>query len=197
MRRLLLLLSPLLLAACVDTTGISAESSKPIHPQTSANAAVTILEYADFQCPACRNASAIIDPVIQQYGSQVRFEYRHFPLQSIHRYAIDAAQASECAADQGKFWEFTKLAFEKQPELNRASLYAWAEQLGLEADLFDRCLRSGIKRNAVIADYESGVALGVDSTPTFVVNGQIVRGQTVDFLVKAVGEKLAGAANNL
>lgn len=197
MRRLLLLLSPLLLAACVDTTGIAPESSKPVHPQTSSNAAVTIYEYADLQCPACRNASAIVDPVIQQYGTQVRFEFRHFPLQSIHRYAIDAAQASECAADQGKFWDYVKLAYEKQPELSRDSLYAWAEQLGLDADLFDRCFRSGIKRDAVIADYESGIELGVDSTPTFVLNGQIVRGTTVDFLQKAVGEALAGAASNL
>lgn len=102
--------SALLLAACVDTTGISPTSSRP--PRGNANALVTVMEFADFQCPACMSAHATINkPLFEKYGSQVRFEFRHFPLRNIHRFALDLAEASECAADQGKFWEFVDLAY--------------------------------------------------------------------------------------
>lgn len=175
MRRTLftLLCTSLFLVACVDTTGISEESSRP--PKGNANAAVTVVEFGDLQCPACKAAHAqIVQPLIEQRGSQIRFEFHHFPLQSIHRYALQAAMAAECAADQGKFWEFVDLDYADQAKLDNDQLYRWADALGLDDDLFDRCLRSKIKRKAVLADYDQGQELGVSGTPTFFVNGKKV-----------------------
>lgn len=185
------------LAACVDTTGLSAESSKPVHPATSENAVVTVVEYADLQCPACKAAhSLLVDPLVEKYGTQIRYEYRHFPLMSIHRYAMDAAQASECAADQGKFWEFVDMAFENQDSLGPQALDQWGQELGLDADLYGRCRRSGIKRDLVQASYDEGREMGVTGTPTFFVNGERVE-STIEALSAAVDESLGSAGSRL
>jgi hypothetical protein len=98
------------LVAC--TNGDTA-STRP--PRGNPNAVVLVEEYADLQCPACRAAHGKISiPIVQKYSSQIRFEYKHFPLRSIHRFALDAAEMSECAADQGKFWEFVDFNYEHQ-----------------------------------------------------------------------------------
>jgi len=148
-------LAAILLVACVDTTGITGDIHKMPHPKSNAVAAVTVVEYADFQCPACAAAhEKIVKPLLEQYGSKVRFEHRHFPLQSIHQYAMNLAEASECAADQGKFWEFADMAFEHQKELGVGVIRQWAQSLSLDMDLFDRCTKSHIKRDALIAEYD-------------------------------------------
>ncbi len=105
------------LAACgTDTTGLSADSSRG--PAGNPNSAVTVTEFGDLQCPACRSAHTLLEkPLIEKYGSQVRFDFLHFPLQTIHPYALKLAEASECAADQEKFWEFLDVAYERQSEL--------------------------------------------------------------------------------
>jgi protein-disulfide isomerase len=173
-----------LLTACVNTEGLSSESSRP--PKGNPNAAVIVEEFADLQCPACQGAHLrVAEPLIEQLGDRVRFEFRHFPLRSIHPYAFEAAMAAECAADQGKFWEFVDLVYQNQAELNVEALYAWAEQLGLEADLFQRCLRSDIKEDIVQAEYAEGRDRGVQGTPTFFVNGQPVQ-STVEAITAAV-----------
>ncbi len=198
MRRLLPL-ACLLLAACfVDTTGISAESSAVIHPATAQNAGVQVMEFADLECPACKNLTTqVVQPLIAKYGTQIRLEFKHFPLHSIHRYAYQASQAAECAADQGKFWDWINYGYEHQDDLPNKPFMEWAKHFNFDLDLFDRCLRSGIKEDAVDADYKEALALGVDSTPTFFVNGQrvlIVDGTTLDNAVAAalskVGSKL-------
>lgn len=184
------------LAACVDTTGLSAESSRPVHPATSENALVTVSEYADLQCPACKAAhTLLVGPLVEQYGTQIRYEFHHFPLMSIHRYAMDAAQASECAADQGKFWEFVDIAFENQDSLTPQALDQWGDELDLDADLYERCRDSGIKRDLVQASYDEGRAMGVSGTPTFFVNGERVD-STMEALSAAIDAGL-GAGRNL
>lgn len=191
-RLLLLVTSALALAACVDTTGISADSSKPIHPRSSSGAAVVVAEYGDLQCPSCKAAhTAIVKPLLDTYGAKIRYEFHHFPLRSIHRYALEAAEASECAADQGKFWEMVDVIFEKQSDLSEEALRAWANQLKLDMDLFDRCTDSDIKRDAIMAEYDEGKDLGVTGTPTFFVNGTRVE-TGYDTLTKAIDEA-AGA----
>lgn len=196
MKRLTIaLLSTLALVACVDTTGLSATSSKP--PRGNPNAAVVVTEYGDLQCPACMSAHEFVNkPLLEKYGSRVRFEFNHFPLQSIHRYALEAAQASECAADQGKFWEFLDMSYDKQKELSSPMLREWASTLGLDKDLFDRCIRSKIKRDAVMAGYDKGVALGVTGTPTYFVNGTKVE-SGFDTLSKAIDEASKGMMQKL
>lgn len=188
----------LVLAACVDTTGLSAETSRGVHPGTNANAVVTVLEYGDLQCPACKAAQTMLAaPMVQKYGAQIRFEFRQFPLSSIHPYALPAAEASECAADQGKFWEFIDLAYEKQDELNPAALDAWGEELGLDMDLYNRCRDSHIKRDLILAEYSEGRdEMDVTGTPTFFVNGVKVT-STTEALNAAIEQGLANAGKNL
>lgn len=173
MRKLILLAPLVFLAACVDTTGLSSAIHTDVHPDTSENALVTVTEYADLQCPACRAAHAsLVQPLVAKYGTQIRYDFRHFPLSSIHRYAMEAAEASECANDQGKFWEFVDLAYEKQSDLTSEAMREWGSDLGLDAELFGRCIDSHVKRKAIQASYDEGRAKGVQGTPTFFVNGQ-------------------------
>jgi protein-disulfide isomerase len=102
---------------------------------------------------------------------------RHFPLTSIHRHALDAAQAAECAADQGKFWEYADIAFARQPEMSREALLVWAKEVSLDASRFEPCLASASKRALVLSEYEEGRENGVEGTPTFFVNGEKVDGK--------------------
>gem|GEM_PF-396699 len=194
---LLAIIATLPLVACIDTTGISAESSKTAHPSTDTNAVVSLVEYGDLQCPACSSAHTLLEqPIVQKYGKQIRFEFHHFPLTSIHRYAMEAAEASECAADQGKFWEMFDLIYTEQEKLTSEQLGVWGEQLKLDMDLYDRCRNSHIKRDAIMAEYDAGKTLGVSGTPTFFVNGQRVE-STTDAIVGAIDAALGSAAMRL
>ncbi len=194
---LLLTVSFLALTACVDTTGLSDQSTKTIHPDTNANAAVTVVEYGDLECPACKTAlTTLAEPIIAQYGSQIRFEFRHFPLASIHPFAMEAAEASECAADQGKFWEFLDIDYANQEQLSKQSIEDWGEEIGLDMDLFSRCRSSNIKRKMILAEYDAGAAAGVRGTPTFFVNGVIVPA-TVGDLGKAIQTAVGSAGSRL
>ena len=186
-----------MLSACnVDTTGISASSSRKPNPKTNPNAIVTVEEFADLQCPACRGAQPLVKQIIDKYGQQIRFDFKHFPLRSIHQYTFVAAEAAECAADQGKFWEFEELAYEKQPDLNTKTPTEWAKSLGLDMELFDRCTRSHIKKSEIMADYDEGQKKGVQGTPTFFVNGKKVESK-LDTLSAAIDEASKGAMQRL
>lgn len=193
MRKLLFLALPLaFLTACVDTTGLTATIHTDAHPQTSQNALVTVSEYADLQCPACRSAHiGLTKPLIEKYGTKIAYDFHHFPL-SMHPYAMRAAEASECAADQGKFWQFLDHDYENQDDLSPAALSEWAKTLGLDVELFDRCVDSHIKRKAIQASYDEGVARGVGGTPTYFVNGQKTVA-TMDELSKAIDSALKQA----
>lgn len=186
-----LLLSTILVLPLVACNNSDVESSRP--PKGNANATVVVEEFADLQCPACRAAEAqVLAPLVEKYGSDVRFEFRHFPLRSIHRYALDAAEMSECAADQGKFWEFIDMAFENQDDLSQESLVEWVEALGLDAQQAERCWKSGSKRDVVLADYKEGRDRDVRGTPTFFVNGEKVQ-TGFDTLGAAIEEALEGS----
>lgn len=193
MRRLLPLACLFLLTACfVDTTGISAESSAKHHPATAENAGVLVVEYADLECPACKTVTEqVVKPLIAKYGQQIRLEFKHFPLQSIHRYAFEAAQAAECAADQGKYWEWINYTYDHQDDLSKRPWLDWAASFNFDLDVFDRCLRSGIKEDAVEEDYKEAISFGVDSTPTFFVNGQKVVIEDANSLDAAVAAALS------
>lgn len=187
---LVILLTTASFAACgVDTTGLTAESTKK--PAGSSVSSVTVTEYGDLQCPACKGAHELITkPLLAEYGEQIQFEYKHFPLQRIHQYALEAAEASECAADQGKFWEFVDATYAQQDSLSSASLRTWAGDLSLDTQLFERCLTSRIKKKAVLADFAEGEKLGVNSTPSYFVNGKRVVINQAGDLLTAVAEAL-------
>lgn len=159
-----------LLSACKDTSGLSPESSR--RPKGNPGAGVVMQEYFDFQCPFCAQAHfTVATKLLEEYKSVISYEVKHFPLAS-HPMSLITAQASECAADQGKFWEYTEKALENQNEINEINLYRWAEELILDKDLFKRCLESDIKKDTVLADYEEGKKRGVKGTPSYFVNGE-------------------------
>lgn len=196
--RLLLpsLAAPLVvLSACgVDTTGLSPESSRGPNPKSNANAAVLVEEFIDLQCEACRAAQTkIIPQMLREYGPNIRFEVKHFPVTPGHIYAIYAAQAAECAADQGKFWEFEEMDYKNQPDLGEKAVYEWAQALQLDMELFERCLKSEIKKDTVLADKEEGRQRGVNGTPTFFVNGVKVENNTIADIGAAIQAAMSGS----
>lgn len=153
---------------------------KPDYPDTftakpikgNHDASVKIVEFSDLQCPACGAAHPVVKKIMGEYETKVSLEYKHFPLTSIHLFAFDAAVASECANDQGKFWEYIDIAFANQNALQKKNLKTYAEQIGLNTETFDACLASGVKKKYVSADMNEGIGKNVQSTPSFFINGK-------------------------
>ncbi len=141
------------------------------------NARVTMIEYSDFECPFCARHNDTMDAIKATYPNDVRIVYRHFPL-SFHTYAQKAAEASECAADQGKFWEMHDKIFElsKSGYISIDSLKQAATDLSLDRGQFDPCLDSGIKASRVTEDLNQGMVAGVQGTPATFINGELVSG---------------------
>ena len=147
------------------------------HVKGSENARVTLIEYSDFECPYCLNHKATIDKIVQNYGDQVRVVFRHYPL-SFHANAEKAAEASECAAEQGKFWEMHDKIFAAN-EAGTMSVDKWkaeAKSLGLNTKKFNECLDSGKYADEISAEEQAGLAAGVEGTPATFVNGELVSG---------------------
>jgi len=146
------------------------------HIKGDSNAKVTLVEYSDFQCPYCATLNTTLDKILTDYKGEVRLVYRQFPLTSLHANAQKAAEASECANDQGKFWEMHDKLFANQSDLSVDNLKKWAKELGLKSSTFDDCLDSG-KYTKKVQDQETeGVSYGVEGTPATFVNGTLVSG---------------------
>jgi protein-disulfide isomerase len=177
----------LVMNACTSTSAPTVLSSRNVHPASNPNAGVVILEYTDLQCPSCRQAhETIVKPLLAQQGTRIRYEFRHFPLRSMHPQALDAAMAAECASDQGRFWDYVDLAFRKQKQMSHESLRAWAVELALEIPRFEECLDSETKREVVLSEYREGKKRGVYGTPTFFVNGDLVKEDTLEAIQDAI-----------
>jgi protein-disulfide isomerase len=136
---------------------------------------VVIIEYSDFECPFCSRHHPTMLQVMEEYGDKVAWVYRHFPL-SFHPEAKPAALASECAAEQGKFWEYADALFENQTLLADGYYATLAGELGLNANKFNDCFDSAKYQAVVDADTASGAAAGVNGTPATFINGQLVSG---------------------
>ncbi len=141
------------------------------HIQGPADAAVTLVQYGDYECPYCGAAYPIIKEVQARMGERLRFVFRNFPISTSHPHAERAAEAAEAAAAQGRFWEMHDLLYENQRRLRDEDLRAYAEQLGLDVDLFDKELAEHVHAERVHEDFMSGVRSGVNGTPTFYING--------------------------
>jgi protein-disulfide isomerase len=139
-------------------------------------APVTIVEFSDFQCPFCKTVVATLKQITAQYPGRVRWVFRDYPIAGLHPEAQLAHEAARCAADQGKFWEYHDVLFERAPNVSPAALREYAASVGAEPTAFSRCLDSGKHRAAVNADIETGAKLGVNGTPTFFINGQMLVG---------------------
>ena len=140
------------------------------------DAAVTIVEFSDFECPFCVRVQATLERLLEQYAGSVRLVYRHFPLTSIHPNAYKAAEASLCAGEQDRFWEYHDLLFAEQQAMSVPDLKDKARRIGLAGAEFDGCLDSGRHTAAVRTDLFTGSALGVSGTPAFFVNGRFLSG---------------------
>ena len=154
-------------------------------------APIEIVEFSDFDCPYCQRATNTIARILDEYGDQIRFVYKDYPLPS-HPNAFKAAEAGNCANDQGEFWPFHDRLFESQGALDVASLKTYASELGLEPEAFTACLDSGRHASRVERDLEIGSGYGVSSTPTLFVNGRAVVGaMPYESFVEIIQEELS------
>jgi protein-disulfide isomerase len=136
------------------------------------NAPVTIIEYADFGCPACWAwyKMGVIEELRAKYGDQVRFVWRDFPVITLR--SPDAAEAGQCAHEQGKFWEFHDLVYERGGAIEATDLKAYADEIGLDMEQFNECVSSGRFRDRVTAETHEAFEHGFVGAPSFLVNDQ-------------------------
>ena len=181
---LILIAASLFFSKPVDNTSVKFDQQKLVvgaaHITGDENAPVTIVEFSDFQCPACRTAAATLDGVLEKHKGEIKFIYRHFPLTSIHKNAMAASIASEAAGEQGRFWEYSKVLFEKQDAWEKLGspqdlFINLAKEVGVaDLDKFKSEIGKQARRDMILADMSLGNQLGVDATPTFFVNGEKV-----------------------
>lgn len=165
------------------------------HVSGEEKALVTIVEFSDFQCPACREAAPVIEDLIRKYQGKIKFVYRHFPLTSIHKNAILVAVAAEAAAEQSKFWEYSDILFDQQDAWSqiwdpRELFLTYAKQVGV-SDLakFQTHIESQASRSRILSDMNLGNQIGVDATPTFFVNGEKTTAAGLQLAVEKVLSK--------
>jgi protein-disulfide isomerase len=156
------------------------------------DAPVTVVEFTDFQCPACRAIHPILDELLKSYGNRVRFVVRDFPLTQ-HEQSRKAAEAANAANAQGKFFEYAAVLFKNQEALDVASLKKYAAQLGLDMTRFNAALDGGTYAAEVQKDVEDGQGYGIDSTPTIFVNGVRQRDLSAEGLRAGLERALAQA----
>lgn len=156
---------------------LSVEVGAADHVRGSPLSRIILVEYSDFQCPACGAYYPIVKKVDQEYGNRVQIVYRNFPLVQLHKYAYVAAQAAEAAGKQRKFFEMHDLLFEHQsewPELPdvRGKLIEYADSLKLDRTVFEKDMESKEVKEKIDTDLKSGQSSGVQGTPTFYLNGK-------------------------
>jgi len=151
------------------------------------DASVRIVEFGDFGCPACRqwHNAGIKDQLIDTFGDQISFTFRHFPV--ITRQSPKAAEAGQCASEQGRFWEYHDFIYEDTPfeALSVNELKNYAAAISLDSDQFDQCLDSGKYQSYVAKDQSAALAAGARGTPTFYINGEVV-----DFFFESMAAKI-------
>lgn len=155
------------------------------------SAPITIVEYADFQCPYCTRALASLKQVEEKYAGKIRIVFRDFPLSQIHPFAAKAAEAGACANDQGKFWPMHDKLFANQTKLAVNDLKQHATDLGLDAEAFGACLDSGKHAAEIKKSVEEGQRYGLSGTPSFFVNGRLIVGaQPYDSFAEVINDEL-------
>ena len=146
------------------------------HITGNLRAPLTLVEFGDFECPACSLSEEVARQIRAQYADRIRFVFRQFPLSKIHPQAEKAAEASECTAEQGKFWEGLEKLYAEQADLSEDALKRYARELGLDQSRFNQCLASGETASRVTQDLADGHALGVRATPTFFIGPRMIEG---------------------
>ena len=146
--------------------------SEKDHIQGSLQAPIELVQYGDYQCPFCWKAYPIVKRLQESLGNNVKFIFRNFPLTKIHPQAKIAAIASEAAALQNKYWEMHDLLYEKHKNLNYSAILTYADELGLNKQLFEKDVENPELSEKVETDFLSGLRSGVNATPTFFINGE-------------------------
>ncbi len=146
------------------------------HTAGNSNAPVTLVEYGDYECPACGAAYPNVKEVRGKLGDQVRFVFRNFPLTQMHPYAFQAAETAESAGGQGKFWEMHDFLYEHQQEEAYAQPREDAEKVGLNMSKFEQDMNNHVYAQKIEEDMRSGMENGIPGTPTFFINGQMYNG---------------------
>lgn len=160
------------------------------HISGNPEAAVTLVEYSDLQCPACASFEPVLKEVMAQYGEDLRFEYKHFPL-PIHRFATQAAVAAEAAGQQGQFTAYKDKLFENQQTWASSQnptpfFLQYADELGLDMDTFRRHMNSSLLRDKVRADAAEAREREVSATPTFFLNGERMQIETFQDFIEQI-----------
>ncbi len=135
-------------------------------------AKIVLVEYGDYQCPHCRHAFPLVKKFVEEYGDDVAFVFRNFPLTDSHEFAMSAATIAEAAGNQGKFWEMHDLIYENQDQLSNEMLKECVKNLQLDFNKIENDINTGDIQDKIESDFEGGVRSGVNGTPSFFVNDQ-------------------------
>ncbi len=146
------------------------------HFQGNKEAPIVLLEYGDYECPYCGQAYLIVKQLQEDFGNDLGFVFRNFPLSQMHPHAFHAAEAAELAAEEGKFWEMHDSLYEDQENLGDLALAQRAKNLGMDPQQFINNLENNAMQQKVKEDFMSGVESGVGGTPTFFINGEKFEG---------------------
>jgi protein-disulfide isomerase len=160
------------------------------------DASVTIVEFSDFQCPYCSRAAATVSELKKKYGSKIKLAFKHFPL-PMHKDARPTAEASMCVAEQGadKFWKFHDAVFKNQDKLDASNIAKVAKESGADEKKYADCVAGKKYADYIQKDMEYGEKVGVKSTPTFFINGQILNGAVpIDQFSEIIDDELAEKA---
>jgi protein-disulfide isomerase len=156
------------------------------------NAPVTIVKFEDFHCPFCKQVQPTLTELLSRYNGKVRLVHKDLPLDSIHPQARQAAEAARCADDQGKFWEYHDKLYANSPKARTEDLKSYAKELGLNVEVFGRCVESGKYKAVVQKDLNEGAQLGLTGTPAFFINGREISGaQPLEAFTAIIDEELA------
>lgn len=158
------------------STTIQQRKTPEIKEPVNKTGKVVITEYSDFECPFCRNVLPTMMQLKATYGDQIDFVFKHFPLTGQHEYAERAAFAAECARAQARFWTYHDMLFANQDKLDDESLKLYAREIGLDQTRFNECLDNNETFDMVKDDFETGLSLGVNSTPTFFIGTRKIMG---------------------
>ena len=157
-----------------------------------ADAPVTIVEFSDFHCPYCKKVEPVLSQLLSRYGDKVKLVYRNFPIDSLHPMARKAAEAGQCANEQGKFWAYHNKLYASGPDASPGKLRALAGEVGLDLSAFELCLSTRKYQATVEKDVEDGTRLGVTGTPGFFINGRMLSGaQPLENFVRVIDQELA------
>lgn len=168
------------------------------HTQGAGTSGVTLLEFGDFQCPACASYYPLVEQVQEAYGDKITFQFRHFPLVNIHQNAMAAHRAAEAAGKQDKFWEMYDVLYQRQQvwesSTNPAQIFEdYATELGLNVETYKQDVASSATNDIINADVKAAQATGATSTPTFIVDGKRIESlpQDLDGFKQIIDEAIA------